>query len=816
MSEAAYPTIPDADRLLGHLSFIRGLARDLVRDPHLAEDLSQNTVLAALSGRPAPVDALEGWLGGTVRNLVRVRARGESRRLARERVVARRGGDAVHVVEDALERSELRRELVEAVLGLPVRSRTAIVLRYIEEMPPRQIARVLDLPLNTVRAQLRRGLAELRDHFDRRHGGDRGAWVIAVGGLASAPGFRQIGRAACGVIASGAMVAIVAAGLLVVATHLGDDSVSPPLLSRPGESLANESDSDRVRRNQVESRTDARSAPTDAVDPDARAENRDVKSGPSHSARRVDAPVTARGVEFLVVDRESGRPLPGAEIRLRRAARFGPSRIGGSFGFAAIDPTAEAPPEPEHHRTNSQGRARVELDSTEDVEIMLTRSGHVGLGWHRVSLTPGVPFRIDLRPAGRLRLTRSAVVSGRLSISIASIDGPKPGTSSTVEIGADQGEVEIDTLSPGRYAVCAWSRDAAAAPYGAQLFARVVDVSADNQTLELFTADGVDAAVEVSGSGSDENLRVELLRHGHLSGLARRSGTSFRFRSLAPGKHTLVVREKGRVLSKREVVVSASASEPSPVWKVRIVRPRLRVFVLGAVEIMGSPSVWIEDLRDVSQTRIPHRAADGSYEFRSPPPGAYRLWVRSGSSLSSRRIEICEESQEIRVDVRNGSRHRLRVRAFRDGAIEGRVIITTPGGHPVGEKLLPAGVDAQSGPLWLLPTGKYFVAIEPNEGLPDTQAVDLESDCRLEIELPREEGCRLRLRHGGRLLRRETIRVAEVGCDPLAGHLHLSDDRGEIVLRLKAGRSYSVAAEDGKSATFDVRRGIGLIPVELH
>jgi RNA polymerase sigma-70 factor (ECF subfamily) len=52
--------------------------------------------------------------------------------------------------------------LAKLVAGLPARARTVVVLRYQEDLDPVEIAAVLDIPLNTVKSQLKRALAVLR------------------------------------------------------------------------------------------------------------------------------------------------------------------------------------------------------------------------------------------------------------------------------------------------------------------------------------------------------------------------------------------------------------------------------------------------------------------------------------------------------------------------------------------------------------------------------------------------------------------------------------------------------------------------------
>jgi RNA polymerase sigma-70 factor (ECF subfamily) len=52
--------------------------------------------------------------------------------------------------------------LEEMVLSLPRGLRSAIVLRYQEEMTPDEIAKILEQPVATVKSNLQRGLVMLR------------------------------------------------------------------------------------------------------------------------------------------------------------------------------------------------------------------------------------------------------------------------------------------------------------------------------------------------------------------------------------------------------------------------------------------------------------------------------------------------------------------------------------------------------------------------------------------------------------------------------------------------------------------------------
>jgi RNA polymerase sigma-70 factor (ECF subfamily) len=58
------------------------------------------------------------------------------------------------------------RDLLDAVLALPLERRTAIVLRYWARLTPPEIAEILGVPLGTVHSRLGRALAELRTRLE--------------------------------------------------------------------------------------------------------------------------------------------------------------------------------------------------------------------------------------------------------------------------------------------------------------------------------------------------------------------------------------------------------------------------------------------------------------------------------------------------------------------------------------------------------------------------------------------------------------------------------------------------------------------------
>ena len=62
---------------------------------------------------------------------------------------------------------DLRDALLRALLTLPPRQRAALVLRYFDDLPDEEVARALDCTVGTVRSQVSRGLARLREHAGR-------------------------------------------------------------------------------------------------------------------------------------------------------------------------------------------------------------------------------------------------------------------------------------------------------------------------------------------------------------------------------------------------------------------------------------------------------------------------------------------------------------------------------------------------------------------------------------------------------------------------------------------------------------------------
>lgn len=164
--------------LLIHAEFVRGLAHALARDPQAGDDLLQDVWVAALRRPPRHGASLRGWLATLVGSLFANRTREERRRRAREASVPPLP-DADPTVE-IVAREQVRQRLLAAVLRLDEPFRTAVLLRYHEELSPKQIAARLSVPAATVRTRIARGLDRLRTELDREHGDRRAAWLVPL------------------------------------------------------------------------------------------------------------------------------------------------------------------------------------------------------------------------------------------------------------------------------------------------------------------------------------------------------------------------------------------------------------------------------------------------------------------------------------------------------------------------------------------------------------------------------------------------------------------------------------------------------------
>ena len=117
------------EALLSHASWVRKLARRLVRDPGLADDLVQDTWLEAVENPPRNGASARGWLATVLRRRLSRRTREDSSRQRREAAVARPDAERP---DDLLARLEAHQRLVACVHQLSDPYRSVVLLRFFE------------------------------------------------------------------------------------------------------------------------------------------------------------------------------------------------------------------------------------------------------------------------------------------------------------------------------------------------------------------------------------------------------------------------------------------------------------------------------------------------------------------------------------------------------------------------------------------------------------------------------------------------------------------------------------------------------------
>lgn len=138
-------------------------------DPARAADATQDVFLAAWRSRDRyrpDAGTLAGWLVGIARFKVIdiLRADGRQPRLVADPQV----GEAVfdRTVDEAAVTDIAERMLVaEALDGLSERAREMVRLSFFEDLTHAQIAERTDVPLGTVKSDIRRGLEQMRRHL---------------------------------------------------------------------------------------------------------------------------------------------------------------------------------------------------------------------------------------------------------------------------------------------------------------------------------------------------------------------------------------------------------------------------------------------------------------------------------------------------------------------------------------------------------------------------------------------------------------------------------------------------------------------------
>src|SRR5689334_11540665 len=159
-SEAAF-----AELVRRHVDFVYSAALRMVRDPHLAEDVTQAVFIALYQQAPRLTDrpVLSGWLHRTSQNLAAKTIRSDVRRRAREKE-AMAMNELLSTEPDATW-EQIAPHLDPALGHLSDADRDALLLRYFQRQSARQMAETLGTTEDAAQKRVSRALDRLRELF---------------------------------------------------------------------------------------------------------------------------------------------------------------------------------------------------------------------------------------------------------------------------------------------------------------------------------------------------------------------------------------------------------------------------------------------------------------------------------------------------------------------------------------------------------------------------------------------------------------------------------------------------------------------------
>jgi RNA polymerase sigma-70 factor (ECF subfamily) len=410
--DPAIPKSPEA--LLAQVEWVRRLARSLVSGDDRADDVAQSAWLAALQRPPAHRDNVRGWFAVVTRNVAQKLVRGELRRRRRERdsdvlsgALAHESSAAVPSAAEMVERAELQRRVVAAVLSLEETTRSTLLWRYFEELTPSAIAAATSVPLATVKTRLKRGLAQLRGRLREDFGLEGREWMAALaplllspaGGATATTAAANAGVAA-GVAGVGGVLVMANLKLLAAAVVLagaagamawwvGSSSPAPSIGS--ARAVAPIAEPENAGAPRIEPASASRVGET------VHAAGSTASNGSPVAA--TDGAATASALVGSVRDAR-GDPVEGADVLVGREQDGGFSSLGSVFGcFESLrSMSIEGSTTVHHSVTDSAGHFTIERLDARFVWSVAAIHPELGAAWRAgvAAGSSGQPSSLDL------------------------------------------------------------------------------------------------------------------------------------------------------------------------------------------------------------------------------------------------------------------------------------------------------------------------------------------------------------------------------------------------------------------------------------
>ena len=214
------------EAVMRELEGLRALARSLVRGDTEADDLVQDTAIAAITHPPAEDRPVRPWLATVLRNRWRMNRRAEARRRAREAAAA----EEAEAPDDPIDRARVLEKLSAALVALDEPFRTTVIRRYLDGQSAADIARALGVPAATVRSRLKTGLERLRTALDA----STPRWQRALLPLAGTGG--ALVKTKTTILALVALVLMLGAGTILYIKYRGSSESTPVAAVEPARS----------------------------------------------------------------------------------------------------------------------------------------------------------------------------------------------------------------------------------------------------------------------------------------------------------------------------------------------------------------------------------------------------------------------------------------------------------------------------------------------------------------------------------------------------------------------------------------------------